>query len=137
MIHNFSVENFYSIYDKQELDFTSNKKYNNSSIFFSENTFINNVNCFIGANASGKTNIFKALHFLIWFAQTSFYDLYGDFDALFDSHKLRTNDLTEFNLEFSSGNKLYKYNLKLTKHRIIEETLETKGIKGFSYLYKL
>ena len=83
MIHNFTVENFYSINEEQELDFTSTKKYSSSFTEY-EDKFISNVNCFIGANASGKTNVFKALHFLLWYAQMAYYDMVGSYEALFE-----------------------------------------------------
>ena len=35
-----------------------------------------------------------------------------------------------------SNNKLYKYELVLSKKEILEEILSTKAEKGFSYLYK-
>ena len=136
MIHNFTVENFYSINEEQELDFTSTKKYSSSFTEY-EDKFISNVNCFIGANASGKTNVFKALHFLLWYAQMSYYDMAGSYEALFDQHKLNKNKDTKFSLTFDNNNKLYKYELVLSPKEILEETLSTKAEKGYSYLYKL
>ena len=46
MIHKFTVENFYSINEEQELDFTSTKKYSNSFAEY-EDKYISNVNCFL------------------------------------------------------------------------------------------
>ena len=137
MIHNFKVENFYSINEKQELNFTSKNKYSDSYTDF-KSDYISNISCFVGANASGKTNVFKALAFLLWFAEKSFYRVgdTGD-DFLFQPHKLREGDTTSFELLFDINDILYKYELILTNERIISEILEMKSAKGYSYLYKL
>ena len=136
MIHNFTVENFYSINEEQELDFASTKKYSSSFTEY-EDKFISNVNCFIGANASGKTNVLKALHFLLWYAQMSYYDIIEDNEILFYKHKLSQDKETKFVLTFDNNKELYKYKLVLTQTEILEEILEKKAEKGFSYLYKL
>ncbi len=136
MIHNFKVENFYSIKDEQELDFTSNKKYSDSSTLYND-IYVNNVNCFVGANASGKTNIFKALSFFIWFAENSFYKMPKNIGRLFAQHKLKENDVTKFEITFDINGNLYRYSLTLTPQELLNEQLEIKSQKGFSYLYKL
>ena len=136
MIHKFTVENFYSINEEQELDFASTKKYSSSFTEY-EDKFISNVNCFIGANASGKTNVLKALHFLLWYAQMSYYGIIEDNEILFYKHKLSQDKETKFVLTFDNNKELYKYKLVLTQTEILEEILEKKAEKGFSYLYKL
>ena len=136
MIHKFKVKNFYSINEEQELDFTSNKQYSESSSEF-DDIFVNNVNCFVGANASGKTNIFKALSFLIWFAEKSYYEVDENFNESFTPHKLNNNKPTSFEIIFDSDKKLYKYSVNMTKEKLLYECLEIKSTKGFSYLYKL
>lgn len=136
MIHNFKVENFYSISEEQELDFTSSKRYSDSCTKY-DNLYVNTVNCFVGANASGKTNIFKALSFFIWFAENSFYQISDNLTKLFSSHKLRENDLTKFEVIFDMNKELYKYSISLTPKELKSEQLEIKSKKGFTYLYKL
>ena len=137
MIHNFKVENFYSINEEQELNFTTSKKYSDSYVQY-DNNYISQVNCFVGANASGKTNIFRALSFLLWFAENSFYkNIDNDIRKLFSPHKLREQDSTKFELIFDYNEKLYRYSLELTPKRLISEKLELKSQKGYIYLYKL
>ena len=136
MIHNFKIENYYSINEMQELDFTSNKKYNDSCTL-KNNTYVNFVNCIVGANASGKTNTFKALSFLIWYAENSFYQIHENFGKLFSPHKLRENDPTKFEIIFDMADNLYRYNIVLTQNELLSEQLEIKSQKGFTYLYKL
>lgn len=136
MIHNFKVENFYSINEEQELNFTSTSSYSDSFAKFSD-IFVSNINCFVGSNASGKTNIFKALSFLIWFAENSFYQVSDNLGLLFAQHKLRENSPTRFEVVFDINKRLYRYSITLTPKQLISETLEIKSQKGFSYLYKL
>lgn len=136
MIHKFKVENFYSINEEQVLDFTSKKKYSGSYGEY-DDSYIGLINCFVGANASGKTNLFKALSFLLWFAENSFYKISENTGRLFSPHKLRENDTTNFEVIFDMNNNLYKYNLSLTVDSVVSEKLEIKSKKGFSYIYKL
>jgi len=136
MIHNFKVSNFSSINEEQELSFISQKKYSNSYKEYNNN-YISLVNCFVGANASGKTNIFKALSFLIWFAENSFYQISDNIGKLFTPHCLKENDLTTFEITFDMNNKLYRYSLSLKIKEIYSETLEIKSQKGYTYVYKL
>lgn len=137
MIHNFKVENFYSINEEQELDFTTNKKYSDSYGQY-DNDYISKVNCFVGANASGKTNLFKALSFLLWFSENSFYqDLENDLKKLFVPHKLKENKPTKFEIIFDISQNLYRYSLILTPDELINEKLEIKSQKGYTFLYKL
>lgn len=137
MIHSFKVENFYSINEEQEINFVSKKAYSDSYINI-EGGYVSLVNCLVGANASGKTNLFKALSFFIWFTENSFYRISSDdIGTLFNPHKLREGDKTKFEIVFDINNKLYKYSLSLTPKEIHNEVLEIKLQKGYTYLYKL
>lgn len=135
MIHSFKVENFNSIGEEQELDFTSSKEYSDSYSKY-EDTFISNVNCIVGANASGKTNLFKALFFSLFFIEKSFYSdrvTVSDFEP----HILKKDKPIKIELIFSNNNNLYNYKLSLLNENVIEETLYIKKEKRFVYLYKL
>lgn len=136
MIHKFKVENFYSINEEQVLDFTSKKKYSGSYGKFKK-YYIGLVNCFVGANASGKTNLFRALSFLLWFAENSYYRVSDNPGRLFSPHKLRENENTNFEVIFDMNDNLFRYNLSLTVNSVVSEKLEIKSQKGFSYIYKL
>lgn len=68
MLIKFSIENYKSIYDKLELDFTikvneSNKKEveENPFVIKINEDYISKLYLFYGHNVSGKTNIFEAL----------------------------------------------------------------------------
>ncbi len=135
MIHNFKFENFYSINEEQELNFTTSKEYSASYNKY-ENRYISKVNCFVGANASGKTNLFKALSFMIWFSENSFYgkDKIG---RLFCSHRLREKEPTKFQIVFDMGENIYRYSIVLMPTKLISEQLEKKSKRGYTYIYKL
>ena len=136
MIHSLKVENFYSINEQLELDFTTSKLYSDSYAVFG-GSYVSRINCFVGANASGKTNVFRALAFLLWFAENSFYWAGRTNSILFPPHKLRETEETNFEVVFDCAEKLYRYKLVITPARLVSEILELQQERGFSYLYKL
>ncbi len=76
MLRKISVENFYSIKDKQVLDLAVPSNAPDLPVFGIEkeisSTRIPKVVSIFGANASGKTTILRALGFLKWFLTESF-----------------------------------------------------------------
>ena len=136
MIHSFEVENFYSINERQEVNFTTGKRYSDSYSKFNDYV-VTKVGCFVGANASGKTNLFRAMSFLSWFAQTSFYGLQdGDIIPLMP-HRLRASEPSMFSATFDSNGRLYRYSVVAKQKCLLAETLEVKAERGFHYIYKL
>lgn len=83
--------------------------------------------CIIGANASGKTNVIRALTFIADFCCNSFN--YKPEDSLkvasFGLHK----SPTYFFVEFMLGDFRYYYELELTNNEIISEKLERKAAR--------
>ena len=62
MIREFWVENYYSIKDRQTLNFESKGNYDAfTSVMVDEKTRLNKIAILYGANASGKTNFLIAL----------------------------------------------------------------------------
>jgi len=62
------VQNFFSIKEEVELDFTASEysiDYNKDRLFEREDVFTNKLLAFYGANASGKTTILKSI---VWFS---------------------------------------------------------------------
>jgi hypothetical protein len=103
------------------------------------------VLCVKGANASGKTQILKALTFLAVFSTQSFDqdpDTVIPVAAFFDSP-----DPTDFYAEFSINDVEYRYELTVTDSEVLHEALyRTKarqvrlferGANGFSYVAKI
>lgn len=74
-----------------------------------------------GANASGKTNVLKALSFLCHFAASSF-DYKVDESIAVDNY-FRNKDNTEFYAVFEKDGAEYKYELIVNEKEIISEIL--------------
>ena len=136
MLHSIKVTNFHSIGATQELKLCISSKdiLDKSAFLYSTNNAINLVNCIVGHNASGKTNILKALTFLIMFVNSS-YDLSSDRIPL-DDHQLWLDKPTKFELEFSDGEITYLYSIELSDRSIVSEYFGKKIIRGFTRIFE-
>lgn len=126
MIINFSIQNFKSIKDKVELSFepTGNNELEEYYIRTVANRKILKLGLIYGANASGKTNILKALNFLREIVIQPFKDknihfLYSPF--LFHDKTPKQN--TIFSIEFIQDQTKYYYSVELNNLAIINEVL--------------
>jgi hypothetical protein len=77
MLYRLEIENFYSIRERQVIDLraaetTAADPFRLSPIWRGASERAPKVVAFFGANASGKTNVLKALPFLEWFLKDSF-----------------------------------------------------------------
>ena len=138
MLHSFKFKNFYSFADEVDISLRLSKKglRNNLSATSTTGQNINKVISVIGANASGKTNILKAISFLSWFISHSFSDLTHKSRIPLEPHFFSHDQASEFVIEFDLLGKLYKYALIATKERVLYEALFIKKTKFFSYLFK-
>lgn len=124
MLLKFSVENFMSISEKQVVDFTITKKdkINDSSTEIC-NKYVNNINCILGSNGSGKSNLIKAMTFAI---NLSFDSYKNNNPLVYNKFKLSENKNTKFEIDFISNNEIYNYKIVLDKDKILEEELNVK-----------
>lgn len=102
-------------------------------------TKLNKVIAVIGPNASGKTSALKAFAFLKWFMVHSFSSLENnDIPIPIDmfSFSESPNETCNFEVIFEIDEKVYKYQLDLTKTHIVKESLYQKGERNYSYLFK-
>jgi hypothetical protein len=130
MIIYFTIRNYLSIKDEISLSFLSNNKNikNELKIIPIENQRFNlySFSAIYGPNASGKTNIIKALSNLIHFILFS-HRL--DLDELIPSYKpfrLEKENLSQpigFEIEFVAENTRYLYMIEFTQKEIIKEEL--------------
>lgn len=136
MIIRFSVENYLSFNERQTLDLTAVKtckeRRDENTFAIDKDNALLKVVAIYGANASGKSNLFKALSFMLSFVYDSFADQYTleDFPLapfLFDESN--TSKPAVFELEFVVGGVWYKYGFKLTNVRVVEEWLYRKAAK--------
>lgn len=118
MILKFGAKNFYSFKEGFEVDLTLNRK--NSE----EKNFIN-VLAIKGANASGKTNVLKALDFIGSFVKNSFSNIKPDKDIIIYPY-FKNDDPIEMFIIFLKDDIEYKYELSLTRHRVLSERIYKK-----------
>ena len=136
MLNSFKVTNFHSIGKTQELSLVIAKKdiLDNSAKSFDDDKALNLVSCIVGHNASGKTNILKALTFLAWFVNNS-YEAKLD-EIPIDKHKLWLDKPTMFELDFVEGGINYFYSLELDNHTIVSEYFGRKITRGFTCIFQ-
>ena len=136
MLNSFKVTNFHSIGKTQELSLVIAKKdiLDNSAKSFDDDKALNLVSCIVGHNASGKTNILKALTFLAWFVNNS-YEAKLD-EIPIDKHKLWLDKPTKFELDFVDGGINYFYSLELDNHTIVSEYFGRKITRGFTCIFQ-
>lgn len=125
MIYSFKIKNYASIAGEQQISFVTNLKQDNSSV---ETKFgiVNKINCIVGNNASGKTNILKAISFFTWFAEDSFHDLKENSKIPIDIHRLHENEPCELEMEFSKNKNLFKLQIVVDDQHLLYEKLSIK-----------
>lgn len=93
-----------------------------------------------GPNASGKSNIFKALNFMRWFILNSAKDLQATEGIDVSSFMLSTttvNNPSYFEVEVIVGGTKYRYGFKVDKNIVHEEWLfSQKKIKEYQLFYR-
>jgi len=127
MIVEFGGENIFSF--KDEFSIKLNDTYNDNNVFMIK-----------GANASGKTNIFKIINFLYHFCLNSFtskdFELkfgiksesqYGIVPFIYDSEKPIKLYVIFQNV---NSNEKYRYNLELLNNEIMKEEIKSINQKG-------
>ena len=136
MLHSIKVTNFHSIGATQELKLNISPKdiLDNSAISYGTDKAINLINCIVGHNASGKTNILKALTFLIMLVNSS-YNISSDKIPL-DAHQLWSDKPTRFELEFRDGETTYLYSIELNDQNVISEYFGKKITRGFTRIFE-
>ncbi|MBK7625987.1 MAG: ATP-binding protein [Bacteroidales bacterium] len=128
MIINFSIQNFASIKDKQVLSFEADKSDHLEKYYIIEplkGIRLLKVGLIYGANASGKTNILKALEFLrdLVLEPESKKTEPLDFNPfLFDSNTPNENSILA--IEFIQNKIRYFYEIEFNKSAIVREKLD-------------
>jgi uncharacterized protein len=140
MIHRFSFSNFFSFRDEQTIDFTVNEHAPDTEAYVESafGTRIGKVLVLFGHNASGKTNVLRALSFLRWFIVDSFDEKPEEnmfvMPFLFGADVLPPST---FSVQFEVQEELFTYEISLTRERVISERLDVKsaGEKRFRKLF--
>lgn len=121
IIQSFSFTNFFSFKEWFEASLVMNGK-GPKDISLDGN--YSSVLCIKGANASGKTNVLKALHFVTDFCTNSFKRSPNDKIPISPFYENEKH--SEFSIDFIVEDIKYRYILFTTKDRIIKEQLFRK-----------
>ena len=130
MLVEFSVRNWRSVKEKQTLSLvkTAGKELEDTNCFNNEalkKKGLLKSAAIYGSNASGKSNILKALEFVEMFVLLSAKEQRGDTIDItpFLLSPETSKDSTEFDLIFISNDVRYEYGFKLNEDRVLEEWL--------------
>ncbi len=136
MLYKLKVKNFYSIGETQEFDFTTSKQIDNS-VAKTSFGYVNKISCIVGNNASGKSNMLKAIAFFKWLAVDSFSKVKINEKIPFKPHCLLKDQPSEMEMIFSGEKNLFKLRFEFNRDYIIKETLSYKDLKmpKFKTLY--
>ncbi len=139
MIRKFTVKNFYSFKEENTVSFMVHGKAPCSDAYMDvqKGERITKVLASFGPNASGKTNLLKALPFIRWFMKNSF-NLKPDADIPFHPFRFEKDNLepAELSVEFTNEDKLYRYSVRLTPEQVLDESLFIRNDRVFQYLFK-
>jgi len=121
MLLSYSVKNFCCFKEWMEIDLSFNAKVPHD---VSQGLPAATAISIIGANASGKTNVLKALAFISYFCTDSF-SIKPENDILFEPF-FDSSEKSEFNVKFMIDKIEYSYDLALTRKEVLSEKIYKK-----------
>jgi uncharacterized protein len=142
MIHSLAIENFTSFHEPTRVEVTVGRKAGRRDIFLPSSlpdVWVNSVTGVFGANASGKTNLLKAIAFLRYFILDSAAAKPEEEIPVecfvFAKKNSGQRPPTRFELEFEYGDRLYRYELSINTKQVLHEALYRKD-QRFRYLFE-
>jgi AAA15 family ATPase/GTPase len=142
MIHSLAIKNFFSFHEPTFVEFTTGPKAGDRNIFLpsaQSDASINSVTGVFGANASGKTNLLKAIAFLRYFILDSASEKPDSKIPVepfhFTEGAAARHEPIHLQLEFEYEEKLYRYELVISHQRVQSEALFRKD-QRFRYLFE-
>lgn len=121
MIYSFGARNYFSFKDGFTVSFELNSKVPKSVTFSRKVTTVLGIK---GGNASGKSNILKALRFISGFVTDSFTEDEGDEIRIKSFFK--SPESSEFYIDFSSAGIRYMYELTASEQGVVREAIYKK-----------
>jgi AAA15 family ATPase/GTPase len=138
VILEFSVENTYSIKDKQTISFEAVGAGDDEHIINAGNKKLLKLAAIYGANASGKSNIVKAFDFYIRFILDSFTTLKPQEKIPFEPFMFTENPEHSsgfFEIIFCFENIWYKYQIRLNRENVLKEHLASIENNGETTIF--
>ncbi len=140
MIAEFKIRNFYSLRDEQILSFIPTNDDTSRDIYTEEvadGVSLLKIGFIYGSNASGKTNILKALDFFSQFMVNDRLNKGDEIEVVpFLLDDVSDKERTQFEMTFYLNREKYKLNLVLDNKVIYEETLQVYSSVQPTLLYK-
>lgn len=135
MLRQLSFRNFCSFRDRGVLELTTSARTPTDDSFTSSRCGdrISVLAGVFGANASGKTNLLKALAFLNFFLRGSYHHLDPGASIPVDPFFGQDDRPMEFSAEFEGCGRLYRYELRLTTEAVVEERLSRRSDETRSF----
>ncbi len=147
MLVKFTIGNFLSFKERVTLQLTASSisEYRNDNV---SSTSIKDLNLLkgavlYGANASGKSNLFKGMKFAKWFILNSSKNIQAGEDLDVEPFRLNTSNLEKpsfFEMEFMKGGFKYRYGFEVDNEKVHREWLyrqkKIKEYKMFERLYQ-
>ena len=128
MIRKFAFSNFCSFHEETVVDFTASMKTPTDGSFV-ESAYGDKLSLLtgiFGPNASGKTNLLKALSFISFFILDSYKHLYPEKDIPVDrfAGSKPDDEPATFELEFEGKGSRFLYSLSVSPKQVHEEILK-------------
>ena len=130
MIHSFSCKNFYSFRKLTEVSFVVNDKapFNNGYFITPAGVRLSKIETVVGTNASGKTNLLKALPFLKWLIADSFViSPTANLPVKPFLFGVAKNQASELSADFEIDGEIFTYKFVLNDKQILSEELKVKN----------
>ncbi|HLS28253.1 MAG TPA: ATP-binding protein [Opitutales bacterium] len=131
MIRRIEIENFCSFRDVAEVDFRTGSKTPTDDSFVKSITGdqMSVLMGVFGPNASGKTNLLKALAFLAFFLRSSYKARMPEGGVPVDPFFGQSKQPVRLQLEFEGYGNAYRYQLRLSPKTVLEEKILVRNPK--------
>lgn len=136
MLHRFAFANFQSFRERAEVSWLLDGKVPEAvwSSRAPPGERASTVMAVIGPNASGKTALLKPILFLDWFVRESF-AAPPTAELPFEPHFATPDQPSEFEVDLAADGQLWRYTLRCTARRVLEESLYVKRTRmGYVFM---
>lgn len=126
MLISFSVRNFRSLYERQDLTLSASKfSSHNKAVFRTPRVpgGVLPVVAIYGANASGKSNVLRAMHYLYEAVRNSHNRWEPEAKLYPDTHFFHKDEPSEFECVFLLQKELYRFGFSLNEDQFLTEYL--------------